>query len=102
MSNAIQKMMEAADKASKATAVSSKRNRDDNDGGGGPNPKKSCIVPEAVSQDISKNIGEGPTRPSVRDSDYPSRVFSNTRRKFLASAVVTRFGQGEQRRIELF
>ena len=95
-------MMEAADKASKATAVSSKRNRDDNDGGGGPNPKKSCIVPEAVSQDISKNIGEGPTRPSVRDSDYPSRVFSNTRRKFLASAVVTRFGQGEQRRIELF
>ena len=95
-------MMEAADKASKAPAVSSKRNRDDNDGGGGPNPKKSCIFPEAVSQDISKNIREGPTRPSVRDSDYPSRVFSNTRRKFLASAVVTRFGQSEQRRIELF
>ena len=78
-------MMEAADKASKATADSSKRNRDDNDGGGGPNPNKSCIVPKAISQDISKNIGEGPTRPSVRDSDYPSRIFSNTRRKFLAS-----------------
>ena len=78
-------MMEAADKASKATAVSGKRNRHDNDGVGGPNPK-SCIVPEAVSQEISKNIGERPTRPCVRDSDKPSRVFSNTRRKSLVSS----------------
>ena len=38
-------MMEAADKASKETAVSSKRNWDDNDGGGGPNPKEYQSTP---------------------------------------------------------
>ena len=79
-------MIKAADKASKATVVSSKRNREENDGGGGSNPKKPCIVPEAVPQDVSNNIGEGPTRPSVLDSDYASRVLSNTRRKFLTSS----------------
>ena len=79
-------MIKAADKASKATVVSSKRNREENNGGGGSNPKKPCIVSEAVPQDVSNNIGEGPTRPTVLDSEYAGRVLSNTRRKFLTSS----------------
>ena len=109
MSNAIQKMMEAADKASKATAVSSKRNRDDNDAMAGL-----CTV--CVSLGVSSAGCERAFSCMKRIKTYLMSSMSDERLGELAvlnvnigrtsdldlNAVVTRFGQSEQHRIELF